>query len=213
MRQKKNLTVISDASGDKNEVKKKLEEGGVALLRAFRGLPKNRALIKYLSEPGIKVHLQKTENFYMQEQGKHMKKIDVELFFTIDEKNNSIQLTDKGIDLVSGNEERDFFIMPDIGAEIAKLEKNNLDKESLLEQKDALIRDYSIKSERIHSINQLLKAYTLFEKEVEYVVMDGKVKIVDESTGRILDGRRYSDGLHQAIEAKEDVTVEAATQT
>ena len=210
---KKNLTVISDASGDKNEVKKKLEEGGVALLRAFRGLPKNRALIKYLSEPGIKVHLQKTENFYMQEQGKHMKKIDVELFFTIDEKNNSIQLTDKGIDLVSGNEERDFFIMPDIGAEIAKLEKNNLDKESLLEQKDALIRDYSIKSERIHSINQLLKAYTLFEKEVEYVVMDGKVKIVDESTGRILDGRRYSDGLHQAIEAKEDVTVEAATQT
>ena len=182
-------------------------------MRAFRGLPKNRALIKYLSEPGIKVHLQKTENFYMQEQGKHMKKIDVELFFTIDEKNNSIQLTDKGIDLVSGNEERDFFIMPDIGAEIAKLEKNNLDKESLLEQKDALIRDYSIKSERIHSINQLLKAYTLFEKEVEYVVMDGKVKIVDESTGRILDGRRYSDGLHQAIEAKEDVTVEAATQT
>ena len=210
---KKNLTVISDASGDKNEDKKKLEEGGIALLRAFRGLPKNRALIKYLSEPGIKVHLQKTENFYMQEQGKHMKKIDVELFFTIDEKNNSIQLTDKGIDLVSGNEERDFFIMPDIGAEIAKLEKNNLDKESLLEQKDALIRDYSIKSERIHSINQLLKAYTLFEKEVEYVVMDGKVKIVDESTGRILDGRRYSDGLHQAIEAKEDVTVEAATQT
>ena len=210
---KKNLTVISDASGDKNEVKKKLEEGGIALLRAFRGLPKNRALIKYLSEPGIKVHLQKTENFYMQEQGKHMKKIDIELFFTIDEKNNSIQLTDKGIDLVSGNEERDFFIMPDIGAEIAKLEKNNLDKESLLEQKDALIRDYSIKSERIHSINQLLKAYTLFEKEVEYVVMDGKVKIVDESTGRILDGRRYSDGLHQAIEAKEDVTVEAATQT
>ena len=210
---KKNLTVISDASGDKNEVKKKLEEGGIALLRAFRGLPKNRALIKYLSEPGIKVHLQKTENFYMQEQGKHMKKIDVELFFTIDEKNNSIQLTDKGIDLVSGDEERDFFIMPDIGAEIAKLEKNNLDKERLIEQKDALIRDYSIKSERIHSINQLLKAYTLFEKEVEYVVMDGKVKIVDESTGRILDGRRYSDGLHQAIEAKEDVTVEAATQT
>ena len=210
---KKNLTVINDASGDKNEAKKKLEEGGIALLRAFRGLPKNKALIKYLSEPGIKVHLQKTENFYMQEQGKHMKKIDVELFFTIDEKNNSIQLTDKGIDLVSGNEERDFFIMPDIGAEIAKLESNALDKESLLEQKDALIRDYSIKSERIHSINQLLKAYTLFEKEVEYVVMDSKVKIVDESTGRILDGRRYSDGLHQAIEAKEDVNVEAATQT
>ena len=210
---KQNLTVIQDGSGDKNEVKKKLEDGGIALLRAFRGLPKNKALIKYLSEPGIKVHLQKTENFYMQEQGKHMKKIDIELFFTIDEKNNSIQLTDKGIDLVSGNEERDFFIMPDIGAEIAKLEKEALKPEALLEKKDSLIRDYSIKSERIHSINQLLKAYTLFEKEVEYVVMDNKVKIVDESTGRILDGRRYSDGLHQAIEAKEEVTVEAATQT
>jgi len=210
---KKNLTVINESSGDKNENKKKLEEGGIAILRSFRGLPKNRALIKYLSEPGIKVHLQKTENFYMQEQGKHMKKIDAELFFTIDEKNNSIQLTDKGIDLVSGNEDRDFFIMPDIGAEIAKLEKENLNNDQLLEKKDSLIRDYSIKSERIHSINQLLKAYTLFEKEVEYVVMDGKVKIVDESTGRILDGRRYSDGLHQAIEAKEDVTVEAATQT
>ena len=210
---KQNLTVIQDGSGDKNEVKKKLEDGGIALLRAFRGLPKNKALIKYLSEPGIKVHLQKTENFYMQEQGKHMKKIDIELFFTIDEKNNSIQLTDKGIDLVSGNEERDFFIMPDIGAEIAKLEKDAQNPEELLEKKDSLIRDYSIKSERIHSINQLLKAYTLFEKEVEYVVMENKVKIVDESTGRILDGRRYSDGLHQAIEAKEDVTVEAATQT
>ncbi|MBL6667089.1 MAG: preprotein translocase subunit SecA [Crocinitomicaceae bacterium] len=210
---KKKLTVINEPSNDKAKDKKDLEEGGIALLRAFRGLPKNRPLIKYLSEPGIKVNLQKTENFYMQEQGKHMKKIDAELFFTIDEKNNSIQLTDKGIDLVSGNEERDFFIMPDIGAEIAKLEKENSNKEELVEKKDTLIREYSIKSERIHSINQLLKAYTLFEKEVEYVVMDGKVKIVDESTGRILDGRRYSDGLHQAIEAKEDVTVEAATQT
>jgi preprotein translocase subunit SecA len=210
---KKKLSVINESSNDKAQDKKDLEEGGIALLRAFRGLPKNRALIKYLSEPGIKVNLQKTENFYMQEQGKHMKKIDAELFFTIDEKNNSIQLTDKGIDLVSGNEERDFFIMPDIGAEIAKLEKENSNKEELVEKKDTLIREYSIKSERIHSINQLLKAYTLFEKEVEYVVMDGKVKIVDESTGRILDGRRYSDGLHQAIEAKEDVTVEAATQT
>ena len=210
---KKKLTVINDPSNDKAKDKSDLEEGGIALLRAFRGLPKNRPLIKYLSEPGIKVNLQKTENFYMQEQGKHMKKIDAELFFTIDEKNNSIQLTDKGIDLVSGNEERDFFIMPDIGAEIAKLEKENSNKEELVEKKDTLIREYSIKSERIHSVNQLLKAYTLFEKEVEYVVMDGKVKIVDESTGRILDGRRYSDGLHQAIEAKEDVTVEAATQT
>ncbi len=211
---KKDLSVINEGAGvDKNEMKKKLEEGGIALLRSFRGLPKNRALIKYLSEPGIKVHLQKTENFYLQEQGKHMKKIDAELYFTIDEKNNSIQLTDKGIDLVSGTEDREFFIMPDIGSEIANLEKEELNAEQLLEKKDALIREYSIKSERIHSINQLLKAYPLYEIEVEYVVMDGKVKIVDESTGRILDGRRYSDGLHQAIEAKEDVKVEAATQT
>ncbi|MBM3184721.1 MAG: preprotein translocase subunit SecA [Bacteroidetes bacterium] len=204
---------INNPPEDKNEAKRLLEEGGIALLRAHRGLPKNRALIKFLSEPGIKVHLQKTENFYMQEQGKHMKKIDVELFFVIDEKNNTIELTDQGIDLVSGKDDREFFIMPDIGAEIAKLQKENLSPEIYLERKDALVREYSIKSERIHSINQLLKAYTLFEKEVEYVIMDGKVKIVDESTGRILEGRRYSDGLHQAIEAKENVEVEAATQT
>ncbi|MFM7682329.1 MAG: preprotein translocase subunit SecA, partial [Bacteroidota bacterium] len=204
---------INNPPEDKNEAKRLLEEGGIALLRAHRGLPKNRALIKFLSEPGIKVHLQKTENFYMQEQGKHMKKIDVELFFVIDEKNNTIELTDQGIDLVSGKDDREFFIMPDIGAEIAKLQKENLSSDIYLERKDALVREYSIKSERIHSINQLLKAYTLFEKEVEYVIMDGKVKIVDESTGRILEGRRYSDGLHQAIEAKENVEVEAATQT
>jgi preprotein translocase subunit SecA len=204
---------INNPPEDKNEAKTLLEEGGIALLRAHRGLPKNRSLIKFLSEPGIKVHLQKTENFYMQEQGKQMKKIDVELFFVIDEKNNTIELTDKGIDLVSGNDDRGFYIMPDIGAEIARLQKENLEKDTFLERKDLLVREYSIKSERIHSINQLLKAYTLFEKEVEYVIMDGKVKIVDESTGRILDGRRYSDGLHQAIEAKENVEVEAATQT
>jgi preprotein translocase subunit SecA len=204
---------INNPPEDKNEAKRLLEEGGIALLRAHRGLPKNRALIKFLSEPGIKVHLQKTENFYMQEQGKHMKKIDVELFFVIDEKNNTIELTDQGIDLVSGKDDREFFIMPDIGAEIAKLQKENLSPDVYLDRKDALVREYSIKSERIHSINQLLKAYTLFEKEVEYVIMDGKVKIVDESTGRILEGRRYSDGLHQAIEAKENVEVEAATQT
>jgi preprotein translocase subunit SecA len=149
----------------------------------------------------------------MQEQGKHMKKIDAELFFVIDEKNNSIELTSKGIDLISGSDDRDFFIMPDIGAEIAKLQKEQLSNEEFLEKKDVLVRDYSIKSERIHSINQLLKAYTLFEKEVEYVILDSKVKIVDESTGRILEGRRYSDGLHQAIEAKENVQIEAATQT
>jgi len=210
---KKLLTVINTPPEDKNEAKKMLEDGGIALLRSFRGLPKNRTLIKFLSEPGIRVHLQKTENFYMQEQGKQMKKIDKDLFFVIDEKNNTIELTDQGIDLVSGSEDRNFFIMPDIGAEIAGLQKQNLDKEKYLEIKDALVREYSIKSERIHSVSQLLKAYTLFEKEVEYVILDGKVKIVDESTGRILEGRRYSDGLHQAIEAKENVQVEAATQT
>jgi len=207
------LKVIEGGVNDAKEAKKMLEEGGISLLRAFRGLPRNKALIKYLSEPGIKAHLQKTENFYMQEQGKQMKKIDKELFFVIDEKNNTIELTDKGIDLISGKEDREFFIMPDIGSEIAHLEKSNLEKESFQEQKAALIRDYSMKSERIHSIIQLLKAYTLFEKEVEYVILEGKVKIVDEQTGRIMEGRRYSDGLHQAIEAKEDVTVEAATQT
>ena len=210
---KKLSTVINTPPEDKNEAKKMLEDGGIALLRAHRGLPKNRALIKFLSEPGIRVHLQKTENFYMQEQGKQMKKIDKELFFVIDEKNNTIELTDQGIDLVSGSEDRNFFIMPDIGAEIAKIQKQDLSKEQHLEVKDNLVREYSVKSERIHSVSQLLKAYTLFEKEVEYVILDGKVKIVDESTGRILEGRRYSDGLHQAIEAKENVKVEAATQT
>lgn len=210
---KKNLVVLNELQSDKKLEKTMLEEGGIALLRAHRGLPKNKALIKFLSEPGVKVHLQKTENQYMQEQGKRMKAIDQELFFVIDEKNNSIELTAQGIDLISGKDDRDFFIMPDIGSELAKLEAEHLDKVHFQERKDALIRDYSIKSERIHSVNQLLKAYTLFEKENEYVIMDGKVKIVDESTGRILEGRRYSDGLHQAIEAKENVTIEAATQT
>lgn len=210
---KRLLTVITDEASAGKDAKQMLEDGGIALLRAYRGLPKNKALIKFLSEPGIKAHLQKTENFYMQEQGKHMKKIDKELYFVIDEKNNTIELTDKGIDLISGNEDRDFFVMPDIGSEIASLERENLSKDLFIEKKDALIRDYSIKSERIHSVNQLLKAYTLFEKEVEYVILDGKVKIVDEQTGRIMEGRRYSDGLHQAIEAKENVQVEAATQT
>ena len=210
---KKLLVVVNGEAPAGEDPKKMLEDGGMALLRAFRGLPRNKALIKYLSEPGIKAHLQKTENFYMQEQGKHMKKVDKELFFVIEEKNNTIELTEKGVDLISGNDERDFFIMPDIGSEIAELEKQGLEKETFLEKKDAMIRDYSIKSERIHSINQLLKAYSLFEKEVEYVILEGKVKIVDEQTGRIMEGRRYSDGLHQAIEAKEDVQVEAATQT
>jgi preprotein translocase subunit SecA len=210
---KKQLAIMNAPADDKKEVKTQLEEGGIALLRAHRGLPKNKALIKFLSEPGIKAHLQKTENTYMQDQGKHMKKIDIELFFVIDEKNNTIELTEKGIDLISGQEDRDFYILPDIGSELAKLTKSGIAGEELQSKKDVVIREYSIKSERIHSINQLLKAYTLFEKEVEYVIMDGKIKIVDEQTGRIMEGRRYSDGLHQAIEAKENVQVEAATQT
>ncbi len=210
---KKKLAIINEPTEDKKTDKENLEEGGISLLRSFRGLPKNKALIKYLSEPGIKAHLQKTENFYMQEQGKQMKKIDKELYFVIDEKNNTIDLTEKGIDLISGNEDPNFYILPDIGTEIAKIDKENFSEEEYTRTKDEIIRDYSIKSERIHSINQLLKAYTLFEKEVEYVIMEGKIKIVDEQTGRIMEGRRYSDGLHQAIEAKENVQVEAATQT
>jgi len=189
-------------------------EGGMALLRAFRGLPKNKALIKFLSEPGVRAILQKTENHYMQDQSREMHKVDAELFFVIDEKHNSIELTEKGLELIStSSEDAKFFVLPDVGAEIAELEKATLPLEEKAKKKDELIRDYSIKSERVHTINQLLKAYTLFEKDVEYVIMDGKIKIVDEQTGRIMEGRRYSDGLHQAIEAKENVKVEAATQT
>lgn len=210
---KKDLAVINQPLDDKKEQKRLLDEGGQKLLRAFRGLPKNKALIKFLSEPGVKAHLQKVENFYMAEQNKQMPIIDKELFFVINEKNNTIDLTDKGIDLMSGKNDPNFYIMPDIGTELAKLENQGLADDVLAEKKNELIRDYSVKSERIHSINQLLKAYTLFEKEVEYVIADDKVKIVDESTGRIMEGRRYSDGLHQAIEAKENVKVEAATQT
>ena len=210
---KKLLAVINSPGDGKKDMKTALEDGGIALLRAYRGLPKNKPLIKFLSESGIKAHLQKTENFYMQEQGKNMKKIDAELFFVIDEKNNTIELTEKGINLISDGDNSDFYVIPDIGSEIAKLQKSELTGTELQDQKDTLIREFSIKSERIHSVNQLLKAYTLFEKEVEYVIMDGKIKIVDEQTGRIMEGRRYSDGLHQAIEAKENVQVEAATQT
>ena len=210
---KRLLTVINGGTVEGMDQKTALEQGGIALLRAHRGLPKNKALHKFLSEPGIKSHLQKVENQYMAEQGRQMKKIDVELFFVIDEKQNTVELTEKGIDLISGNEDRNFFVMPDISSEIAQLQKQNLPKEEFNDKKEVLIRDYTVKSERIHSVSQLLKAYALFEKEVEYVIMDGKIKIVDESTGRIMEGRRYSDGLHQAIEAKENVTVEAATQT
>ncbi|TNE27397.1 MAG: preprotein translocase subunit SecA [Bacteroidetes bacterium] len=189
------------------------KEGGFALLRAYRGLPKNRALIKYLSEDGIKVALQKTENLYMQEQGKRMHEVDETLYFTIDEKHNQVELTELGIELIAGDKDPDFFVMPDFGSMMADLEKEDLPTAEKAAKKDELMREFQAKSERVHTMNQLLKAYALFEKDVEYVLMDGKVKIVDEQTGRIMDGRRYSDGLHQAIEAKENVKIEAATQT
>jgi len=191
------------------------KEGGLALFRVYRGLPKYKPLIKFLSESGNKQILQKTENFYLQDNQKMMPEADDPLFFTIDEKHNSIDLTEKGIDLITGEgEDPKFFILPDIGLEIADLEKNaDLDEQDKLKQKDEIIQDYSIKAQRIHSVNQLLKAYTLFEKDTEYIIDDGKIKIVDEQTGRVMEGRRYSDGLHQAIEAKENVKVEDATQT
>ena len=190
------------------------KDGGFNLFRAFRGLPKNKALIKYLSEKGNKTLMQKTENYYLQDQAKEMHLVDNELYFVIDEKNNSIELTEKGIDLLSSSiDDSKFFVMPDMGLEIAEIEKKNLSEREEANKKSELMRDYSIKSERVHTMNQLLKAYTLFEKDVEYVVMEGKIKIVDEQTGRIMEGRRYSDGLHQAIEAKENVKIEAATQT
>lgn len=191
------------------------KEGGLSLFRAYRGLPKNKPLIKYLGETGMKVLLQKTENFYLQENAKQMPEADAPLLFTIDEKHNSIELTEKGIDYITGaGEDPSFFILPDIGTEIAKLEnETTLTESEKLQKKEALISDYSVKTQRIHSINQLLKAYTLFEKDVEYILVEGKVKIVDEQTGRVMEGRRYSDGLHQAIEAKENVKVEEATQT
>ncbi|MBN1185969.1 MAG: preprotein translocase subunit SecA [Bacteroidales bacterium] len=190
------------------------EKGGFMLLRAHKGLPKNKALIKMLSEEGNKALMHKTENIYMQNNSERMPEVTEELYFVIEEQHNSIELTDKGIDLITdSSQEADFFIMPDIGSEIAELEKSGLSSKEILARKDKLMQDYSIKSERIHTVNQLLKAYALFEKDVEYVVIDNKVKIVDEQTGRIMEGRRYSDGLHQAIEAKERVKVEAATQT
>ena len=190
-----------------------LFEGGLSLLRAYRGFPRNKALIKYLSEEGIRAQLQKVENYHMQDREREMPKADKELYFVINEKQNTIELTEKGIDLISDGEDRDYFVMPDIGLQLNELESKNLDKEALLNEKEKLVTNFTEKSERIHTINQLLKAYSLFEKEVEYVIMDGKIKIVDEQTGRIMDGRRYSDGLHQAIEAKENVKIEAATQT
>lgn len=190
------------------------KEGGILLLRAHKGLPKNKALIKFLSEEGMKALMHKTENFYMQDNNKNMHIITDPLYFIIEEKQNSVELTDKGIDLISaGFDDPSFFIMPDMGAQMAELENAKLSPDEKIEKKDALLQDYAVKSERVHTINQLFKAYTMFEKDVEYVVIDNKVKIVDEQTGRIMEGRRYSDGLHQAIEAKERVKVEAATQT
>ncbi len=207
-------TALNEAKKQVNEGKTGADEGGLALLRAHRGLPKSKALIKYLSEGANRTVLQKTENYYLQDQGKEMPKVDAELFFVIDEKNNSVELTEKGIELITASgEDPHFFVMPDVGTEIAKIEKSDLSAEDKVAHKDELMRDFSIKSERIHSVNQLLKAYTLFEKDTEYILDEGKVKIVDEQTGRVLDGRRYSDGLHQAIEAKENVKVEDATQT
>ncbi|MFA7082576.1 MAG: SEC-C metal-binding domain-containing protein, partial [Bacteroidales bacterium] len=205
------------------EAKKKLQEGrtseqeregGILLLRAHHGLPKNKALIKFLSEPGMKSLLLKTENQFMQDQNKEMYKIDDPLYFIIDEKVNSIELTDKGIDYLSAlGEDPKMYLLTDVGSEVAELERLDLSPSEKAEKKDKILQSYAVQSDRVHTINQLLKAYTLFEIDVEYVLMNNQVKIVDEQTGRIMDGRRYSDGLHQAIEAKENVKVEAATQT
>uniref|UniRef100_UPI003217B4E3 preprotein translocase subunit SecA n=1 Tax=uncultured Draconibacterium sp. TaxID=1573823 RepID=UPI003217B4E3 len=204
----KKLLSKPDATADEKK------EGGLLLLRAHKGLPKNKSIIKFLSEEGMRAILQKTENLYMQENSKNMHIVTDPLYFIIDEKQNSVELTDKGIDLISkGFEDAEFFVLPDMGSKIAELENSGLTPDKLQDEKDRLLQEYSVKSERVHTINQLFKAYTMFEKDVEYVVIDNKVKIVDEQTGRIMEGRRYSDGLHQAIEAKENVKVEAATQT
>lgn len=207
--------------GQLNEAKRSIAEGkadeksgGLALFRAHKGLPKNKPLIKFLSEPGMKAVLSATENYYLSEQQRRMPEAEKELFFVIDEKNNSVEMTDKGIALITGvSEDPNFFVLPDLGSNLAEIEQSALSPQEKVEAKDKLMQDFAIKSDRVHSIQQLLKAYTLFEKDVEYIVDDNKVLIVDESTGRVLDGRRYSDGLHQAIEAKEGVHIEAATQT
>ena len=202
------ITQAKDLLGQGNS-----KDAGFQLLRAHRALPKNKALIKLLSQSGNKALLQKTEGFYLQNQGKEMKVVDETLFFAIEEKQNQVNLTDKGIELLSDLTNPEFFIMPDMSTELDSIMSSEISPSKKAEKKDTLVQDYRIKSERIHSMNQLLKAYTLFEKDIEYVVMDSKVKIVDEQTGRIMDGRRYSDGLHQAIEAKENVKIEAASQT
>ena len=194
---------------------KEKEAGELALFRSFKGMPKSKALIKYLSEPGIKVRMQKTEEFYLQENEKNMHIATDELYFVIDEKNKTIELTDKGIDALTGTtEDPNFFVLPDVGSEMAELENQTaLSADERQQRKDDILTNYSIKSERVHTVHQLLKAYTLFEKDVDYIIDNGEVKIVDEQTGRVMEGRRWSDGLHQAVEAKENVKVEAATQT
>ena len=194
--------------------KKTHEEGALALFRSYKALPKNKPLIKFLSEQGVKQQMLKTEEYYMQENNKYMHVATDPLLFVIDEQHNSIELTDKGIDVLTGTtDDPTFFVLPDVGAELSEIENENLSKEEKQAKKDEILQNYAIKSERVHTVNQLLKAYTLFERDDQYVVIDNKVKIVDEQTGRIMEGRRYSDGLHQAIEAKEHVQVEAATQT
>ncbi len=204
-----------------NEAKKRIAEGdddpksgGLYLFRAYRGLPKYGPLIKYLSEPGIKVKMQKAENYYLQDQQRNMHIVDAELLFHIDEKNNSVDLTDKGLAMITKTgEDPEFFVLPDIGIKLAEIEKSSVSADEKLQQKEVILNDYAQKADRIHTVQQLLKAYTLFDKDVEYIIDNGAVKIVDEQTGRVLEGRRYSDGLHQAIEAKENVKIEAATQT
>lgn len=209
--------IINDAKQTLQEAQENSEQekkGGELLFTAYRGLPKNKALIKFLSAPGMKTLLQKTENLYLQEQGKNMHLIDDQLFFVIDEKNNTIDIREKGIDLLTEiTGDPDFYTLPDIGAQLAELENEELEKNEKLEKKNQMLSEYQLKAERVHTVNQLLKAYALFQKDDEYVVMDNQVKIVDEQTGRIMEGRRYSDGLHQSIEAKENVKVEGATQT
>jgi preprotein translocase subunit SecA len=204
-----------------NEAKKRIAEGdddakggGLYLFRAHRGLPKYGPVIKYLSESGIRVKMQKAENYYLQDQQRHMHIVDEDLLFQIDEKNNSVELTDKGLNMITrSGEDPEFFVLPDIGVKLAEVEKSTVEIDEKLHQKEAILNEYAQKADRIHTVQQLLKAYTMFDKDVEYVIIDGAIKIVDEQTGRIMEGRRYSDGLHQALEAKENVKIEAATQT
>ena len=202
-----------------NEAKKLIaagneKDGGVLLFRAFKGYPKYKPLIKFLSEPGMKQLLQKVENYYIQDNEREMPFITDELYFVINEKQHSVDMTDKGRDLITGNlEDSEFFVLPDVGAAIADIQKEDISQAQKQEKKDALLADFALKSERVHTVNQLLKAYTMFDKEIDYIIVDGKIKIVDEQTGRVMEGRRWSDGLHQAVEAKENVKVEAATQT